>query len=136
MHYIHVQISPRRGRPSLEAVACVGALAEAIGPDMEQEVRSVIDSMFALGLTPILVDALKQIASSIRSLLPEIQERLLDSISFVVAKTPYRTTRGVPVNVRAIRSISSPSSMEVSGPALTQLALHTLTTFDLQVCFT
>lgn len=58
-----MQISPRRGRPSLEAVACVGALAEAIGPDMEQQVRSVLDSMFALGLTPILVNALKQIAS-------------------------------------------------------------------------
>lgn len=132
MNILKDAISPRRGRPSLEAVACVGALAEAIGPDMEQEVRSVLDSMFALGLTLILVNALKQIASSIRSLLPEIQERLLDSISFVVAKTPYRTTRGLPVNVRAIRSISSPSSMEVSGPALTQLALHTLTTFDLQ----
>lgn len=71
---------------------------------------------------------------SIRPLLPEIQERLLDSISFVVAKTPYRTTRGVtPPVVRQLRSPSTPSTMEVSGPALTQLALHTLTTFDLQV---
>lgn len=58
-----MQISPRRGRPSLEAVACVGALAEAIGPDMEPHVRSVLDSMFSLGLTPTLVTALKQIAS-------------------------------------------------------------------------
>jgi len=70
---------------------------------------------------------------SIGPLLPEIQERLLDSISFVVAKTPYRTTRGVIPVVRQLRSPSTPSTMEVTGPALTQLALHTLTTFDLQV---
>ena len=58
-----MQISPRRGKPSLEAVACVGALAEAIGSDMEPHVRSVLDSMFALGLTPTLVTTLEQIAS-------------------------------------------------------------------------
>ena len=58
-----MQISPRRGRPSLEAVACAGALAEAIGPDMEVHVQSVLSSMFALGLTPTLVTALQQIAS-------------------------------------------------------------------------
>jgi hypothetical protein len=60
-----------------------------------------------------------------------VQERLLDSISFVLAKTPYRTTQGVPPLTRTMPS----SLMEISGPALTQLALHTLTTFDLQVHF-
>jgi FKBP12-rapamycin complex-associated protein len=50
-----MQISPRRGKPSLEAVACVGALAEAIGSDMEPYVRSV--------LTRTLVTTLEQIAS-------------------------------------------------------------------------
>ncbi|KAG0576661.1 hypothetical protein KC19_5G097200 [Ceratodon purpureus] len=125
-------ISPRRGKPSLEAVACVGALAEAIGLDMEPYVRLVLDSMFALGLTPILVTTLEQIASSIKPLLPEIQEKLLDSISFVLAKTPYRTTRGVTPIVRPLKSPSTPSTVEISGPALMQLALHTLTTFDLQ----
>lgn len=54
---------PRRGRPSLEAVACVGALADAIGPDMKPYVEGLLDSMFALGLTPTLVHALKQISS-------------------------------------------------------------------------
>jgi FKBP12-rapamycin complex-associated protein len=58
-----VQISPRRGKPSLQAIACVGALAEAIGSDMEEHVRNVIGSMFAVGLNPTLVTALKQIAA-------------------------------------------------------------------------
>jgi FKBP12-rapamycin complex-associated protein len=70
---------------------------------------------------------------SIKPLLPEIQEKLLDSISFVLAKTPYRTSRGVTPIVRPLKSPSTPSTMDISGPALTQLALHTLTTFDLQV---
>lgn len=61
--FAHLQISPRRGKPSLEAVACVGALAEAIGSDMEAHVHSVLDSMFALGLTDTLVTTLEQIAS-------------------------------------------------------------------------
>lgn len=69
-----MQISPRRGRPSLEAVACVGALAEAIGSDMELHVRSVLDSMFALGLTPTLVTTLEQIASRYILLFHSINE--------------------------------------------------------------
>ena len=68
---------------------------------------------------------------SLKNLLPMVQERLLDSISFVLAKTPYRTTQGVSPLTRSMPS----SLMEISGPALTQLALHTLTTFDLQVHF-
>lgn len=123
---------PRRGRPSLEAVACVGALADAIGPDMKPYVEGLLDSMFALGLTPTLVHALKQISSRIDSLLPVIQERLLDSISFVLAKTPYRTTRGVTPVVRPLKNAWMPSTMDISGPALTQLALNTLTNFDLR----
>jgi len=47
-----LQRSFHRGRPSIEAAACVGALPEAVGPDMEIHVRSVLGSMFELGLTP------------------------------------------------------------------------------------
>jgi FKBP12-rapamycin complex-associated protein len=56
-------IAPRRGRPSLQAVACIGSLAEAIGPKMEEHVRGVIDSMFLAGLSPTLVTALEKISS-------------------------------------------------------------------------
>ncbi|PHT28521.1 Serine/threonine-protein kinase TOR [Capsicum baccatum] len=33
------QIAPRKGRPSLEALACVGNIAKAMGPTMEPHVR-------------------------------------------------------------------------------------------------
>jgi hypothetical protein len=41
-----VQISPCRRWPSLEAIACAGALSEAIGPEVH--VQSILSSMFAL----------------------------------------------------------------------------------------
>lgn len=58
------QIAPRRGRPpSLEALACVGNIAKAMGPAMEPYVRGLLDVMFAAGLSPTLVEALEQITA-------------------------------------------------------------------------
>jgi hypothetical protein len=71
---------------------------------------------------------------SLPELLPTVQEKLLDSISFVLAKAPYRTTRGGLALVRPATSPITSPVVECTGPALTQLALHTLTTFNLQVC--
>ncbi len=71
---------------------------------------------------------------SLPVLLPTVQEKLLDSISFVLAKAPYRTTRGGSALVRPATSPITAPVVECTGPALTQLALHTLTTFNLQVC--
>ncbi|XP_047266466.1 serine/threonine-protein kinase TOR [Capsicum annuum] len=44
-------IAPRRGRPLLEALACVGNIAKAMGPTMEPHVRGLLDSMFSSGLS-------------------------------------------------------------------------------------
>ncbi|PHT30523.1 Serine/threonine-protein kinase TOR [Capsicum baccatum] len=54
-------IAPRRGRPSLEALACVGNISEAMGPTMEPHVRGLLDSMFFSRLSLTLVEALEQI---------------------------------------------------------------------------
>ncbi|KAL2621813.1 hypothetical protein R1flu_002018 [Riccia fluitans] len=125
-------ISNRRGRPPLEALACIGSLAKALGPDMEEPVRSLLELMFQCGLSPTLVEALKQISSSMPSLLPQVQERLLESISLVLAKAPYRPLKaGAPVP-RVPSTPTTPVGSEYVGAALTQLALRTLTTFDLQ----
>lgn len=60
--FLIIQIAPRRGRPSLEALACVGSFAKAMGPAMEPHVRGLLDSMFSAGLSPTLIDALEQIS--------------------------------------------------------------------------
>jgi FKBP12-rapamycin complex-associated protein len=144
----------------MEALACVGSLAKAMGPAMEEHVRGLLDVMFSAGLTPTLVEALESIVSRyhfvdmcmnfrlvfcssiliwfyccgrLPSLLPTIQERLLDSISFVLAKSSYRSAKSTGVPGRSPVVPSSPQSFELNGPALVQLALTTLTTFPLEV---
>jgi len=58
---VKLQIAPRRGRPSLEALACVGNIAKAMGPAMETHVCSLLDAMFSAGLSSVLVESLEQI---------------------------------------------------------------------------
>lgn len=55
------QIAPRRGKPSQEALACVGSFANAMKAAMEPHVRALLDAMFSSGLSPTLVEALEQI---------------------------------------------------------------------------
>lgn len=61
-YFFIIQIAPRRGKPSLEALACVGSFAKAMGPAMEPHVRGLLDSMLSAGLSPTLIDALEQIS--------------------------------------------------------------------------
>lgn len=129
--HIRDAITPRRGKPSMEALACLGSFAKAMGPAMEPYIRNnLLDAMFSAGLSDTLVKALDQIASSLPSLLPTIQERLLDYISVVLSKTPYRITRSGGSVPRANTSIYPHQVLDVCGPALVQLALKTLANFN------
>ncbi|KAB2095069.1 hypothetical protein ES319_A01G009900v1 [Gossypium barbadense] len=121
-------IAPRRGRPSLEALACVGNIAKAMGPAMESHVRGLLDIMFSAGLSPTLVEALEQITVSIPSLLPTIQDRLLDCISLVLSKSHYFQAR--PAVARGTATNIPQPVAELSGSAHVQLALQTLARFN------
>nr|AOZ57106.1 Serine threonine-protein kinase TOR [Saccharum hybrid cultivar R570] len=126
----HLQdaIAPRRGRPSLEAISCVGSFAKAMGPAMEPHIRSgLLDAMFFAGLSDKLVDALESISTSIPSLLPTIQERLLDCISQALPKSSIRPGASVG---RASRSNSLQQFVDSNSPVLVQLALWTLANFN------
>ncbi|KAL5705931.1 non-specific serine/threonine protein kinase [Ranunculus cassubicifolius] len=126
-------IAPRRGRPSLEALACVGSFAKAMGLIMEPHIRGLLDSMFAAGLSPTLVETLEQVTTSLPSLLPTIQDRLLDSISLVLAKSPFPHSRS-GLSVGRVNSISNPQQVsELSGSVLVQVALQTLSCFNFKV---
>ncbi|KAI3958805.1 hypothetical protein MKX01_023481, partial [Papaver californicum] len=131
MNHLRDAIAPsRRGRPSLEALACVGSFAKAMGPDMEPHVQSLLDAMFSTGLSSTLVESLEQITVSIPSLLPTIQERLLDSISVALSRTLYLHSRTGVVVTRG-NVINNPNQVsELSGSALVQLALQTLARFN------
>ncbi|PHT26430.1 Serine/threonine-protein kinase TOR [Capsicum baccatum] len=86
-------IAPRRGRPSLEVLACVGNIAKAMGPTMEPHVRGLLDSMFSSGPSLTLVEALEQITESIPPLLPTIQNRLLKCISAILSRSHHSMPR-------------------------------------------
>jgi hypothetical protein len=44
-------------------LACVGQLAQAVGPDYTEHARSLLEPMFQGGLSPILVESLAQTAA-------------------------------------------------------------------------
>lgn len=48
--HLREAIAPRRIKPSLEALACVGSIAKAMGPAMEPHVRGLLDIMFSTAL--------------------------------------------------------------------------------------
>ncbi|KAI3820134.1 hypothetical protein L1987_13992 [Smallanthus sonchifolius] len=128
--HLREAIAPRRGRPSLEALACVGNIAKAMGPAMETHVRTLLDAMFSAGLSSVLVESLEQITTSIPSLLPTIQDLLIESISIVLSKSQNAPTRtsGTPSRVNTANNTQQVS--ELSGSALEQLALQTLARFN------
>ncbi|CAL9151414.1 unnamed protein product [Musa hybrid cultivar] len=122
-------IAPRRGRPSLEALACVGSFAKAMGPAMEPHVRGLLDSMFSAGLSTSLVVALEQITVSIPSLLPTIQELLLDCISVALSKTSYASAKPGVAGIRT-NTINNTQQLSDASGSVVQLALRTLARFN------
>jgi hypothetical protein len=70
---------------------------------------------------------------SLPVLLPSIQERLLDALSLILAKKPYRPPPAAAAVARS-PSLGSPGlQSDLTAAGLTQLALRTLGTFDLAV---
>ncbi|GAB2292090.1 hypothetical protein Dimus_026338 [Dionaea muscipula] len=127
--HIRDAITPRKGRPSPEALACIGSIAKAMGPAMESHIRGLLDVMFSTGLSPQLVEALEQITISIPSLLPTIQDRLIESIYTTLSKT--HTAQAKPAVIVRGSAMSAPLLVsDLSSPALVQLALQTLALFN------
>ncbi|PHT30566.1 hypothetical protein CQW23_29871, partial [Capsicum baccatum] len=136
-HFLHDQlvtnylmIAPRRGRPSLEELSCVGNIAQAMGPTMEPHVHGLLDCIFSSGLSLTLVEALEQITESIPPLLPTIQNRLLEFISTILSRSHHSIPRQPASVSRGHIIMVTPQVPELSGSALVQLALRTLAHFN------
>lgn len=98
-------IVPKSRKPHCyEAVTCLASVAEALPDDASLMARApvLLEQMFSGTdgrLDPRMVSALHDVARSIPSLLPDIQLRLLDAISFILQRTPYQPS-GTPKNRR------------------------------------
>ncbi|PKA52204.1 Serine/threonine-protein kinase TOR [Apostasia shenzhenica] len=123
-------IAPRRGRPLPEAFVCVGCFAKAMGATVEPHLRGLLDSMFSSGLSTPLIDTLGQITVSIPSLLPTVQERLLDCISMVLSKNPFPQPKLGVAAARTNMANNLQHFPDINGSVLVQLALRTLAHFN------
>lgn len=132
-----------------------------MGTLAESHICSLLDVMFGSGLSSTLVDVLEQITvryiqnlkfrncksivlikhlvltchdhvDSIPSLMPTIQDRLLDCISVILTKMHYaRAKSSIPFNKGS--SIRHQPFHDPDGSALVQLALKTLAQFNFKV---
>ncbi|KAL7227451.1 hypothetical protein ACSBR1_022327 [Camellia fascicularis] len=125
-------IAPRRGKPSLEALSCVGSIAKAMGSAMEPHVHGLLDAMFSAGLSTTLVEALEKLTVSIPSLLPTIQDRLLDCILGVLSKSYAQARPPVAQNQGNVTNTLQQVA-ELSGSSLVQLSLQTLACFNFKI---
>lgn len=71
---------------------------------------------------------------SIPSLLPTIQERLLDCISLALSRSHYPIARPAVAMARGSTVNTAQQVSDLSGPALVQLSLQTLARFNFKVC--
>ncbi|XP_069105224.1 uncharacterized protein [Argopecten irradians] len=112
---------------------CISMLARAVGPRMTKDVRDMLDSMLATGLSPALTAALKDLATQIPQLKKEIQDGLLKSLSLILIGRPLKHP-GAPNSP----TLPIPVSGSVGNLAETQdvtsitLALKTLGSFDFE----
>ncbi|RDW62509.1 hypothetical protein BP5796_10811 [Coleophoma crateriformis] len=114
---------------------CISRLAEAAGQALRKYVESLLDSIFACGLTPKLAQALVDMAFYIPSLRPTIQERLLDMLSMVLCGAPFKPLGAVtpPNRVAAATIVHADSKDPLANQhrqTQIKISLNTLGSFD------
>jgi len=134
-------ITPTPRKPLvLEAATCIASLA-ALDPtnvQVQEAMPELIEQMLAAcegNLTPSLIAALSEIARSMPLLHPDIQMKLLDSISFTLQRTPYQPS-GTPNYRRIAPLVRGGTPSASAGPnakgreAAVIQALFALAEFD------
>lgn len=111
---------------------CISMLAYAVGQTLSKYMEALLDPIYACGLTEPLEMALVDMAHHIPPIRPVIQEKLLDLLSLILVRTPYK-----PLGCPKDRAMPLPSfaknygilPIETKDPDIV-LALRTLGTFD------
>ncbi|KAL2912121.1 phosphatidylinositol kinase-related protein kinase tor1 [Polyrhizophydium stewartii] len=125
-----------RDESSTGPFQCISLLAVAVGGALAKHMHGVLDIIFAGKLTEPMCQALADLSSNIPSLLPVIQEQLLDVISQTLCHRPFWPPGGPgssQPNIHAppaMRPQQSQSSQTQRDTAAILLALTTLGTFD------
>ncbi|KAK2737357.1 phosphatidylinositol kinase- protein kinase tor1 [Myotisia sp. PD_48] len=110
---------------------CLSMLSLAVGQTLSKYMESLLDPIFACGLSKSLTQALVDMAHYIPPIRATIQEKLLDMLSIVLCGTPFR-----PLGCPEHRLPPTPSfakdfsSLQEHSDSEIALALHTLGSFD------
>ncbi|GJN89148.1 hypothetical protein Rhopal_002122-T1 [Rhodotorula paludigena] len=123
----------KKGAPSEESIfQCIGMLAQSVGQALTKHMHELLDLMFAYGLSPALEHALTQLGKDIPPLLPEIQERVLNLVSIILAGEPF-VQAGAPRRYqRRDRRVHLPEERDETQIIL---ALEVLGTFNFKGVF-
>lgn len=91
-----------------------------------EEIKSLVDAMFAVGLSPSLIIALKEIVEEIPPLTKNIHDGLLKQLSLILLRRPMPTRYLPPPK---IDPPAEPLVVPTSDVQLTTLALNILGAF-------
>lgn len=110
---------------------CISMLSMAAGQTLSKYMETLLDPIFACGLSPSLTQALVDMAHYIPPIKATIQEKLLDMLSIVLCGHPFK-----PLGCPESRLPPMPSFAKDFGlqpdrsDSEIALALHTLGSFD------
>ena len=76
---------------------CISMLAGAVGQTLSKYMEALLDPIFACGLTEPMEQALEDMAHNIPPIRATIQDKLLDLLSLILVRSPYRPL-GCPPN--------------------------------------
>ncbi|KAI9872716.1 MAG: phosphatidylinositol kinase- protein kinase tor1, partial [Watsoniomyces obsoletus] len=107
-------------------------LAQAVGQTLSKYMEALLDPIFACGLTPPMADALKEMAHHIPPIRGIVQDKLLDLLSLILLRTPYRPLGCPPSRMPPLPSFARdyPGFPNEFKESEIRLALETLGRFD------
>ncbi|BGP55274.1 hypothetical protein JCM8202_000651 [Rhodotorula sphaerocarpa] len=123
----------KKGAPSEESIfQCIGMLAQSVGQALTKHMHELLDLMFAYGLSPAFETALTQLGRDIPPLLPEIQERVLNLVSQILARESFQQA-GAPRRYQRRDVTNAPQEPRDENQII--LALEVLGTFNFKGVF-
>lgn len=94
----------KQGLAVPEAITCASMLAKAVGQELHKYLPELLDLLFSIGLNVLIKNCLAELAEYVPSYSQEIQERLLDLLSVILAHknfaypgTPSKLRKKTPI---------------------------------------
>ncbi|XP_013416422.1 serine/threonine-protein kinase mTOR-like [Lingula anatina] len=111
---------------------CVSMLARAVGPALAKDIKELLEPMLAVGLSPALTAALRDLATQIPQLKKDIQDGLLKMLSLVLMGRPLRHPGAPKSSTLPVPFLVGQGVSDAQDVTSITLALRTLGSFDFE----